>query len=84
MKEDSISTFVNELWDASIVPTLCDYVRIPNKSPAFDPDWEANGHMDKAVRMLEAWCKTQPVDDMTVEIVRIEGRTPVLFLDIPG
>ncbi len=76
--------FVNGLWDESIVPELCDYVKVPNKSPHFDPDWEEHGHMEKAVRMLEAWCKTQPVRDMTVEIIRIEGRTPVLFVDIPG
>jgi acetylornithine deacetylase/succinyl-diaminopimelate desuccinylase-like protein len=40
--------------------------------------------METAVQMLEAWCKTQPIKDMTVEIVRIESRTPVLFIDIPG
>jgi acetylornithine deacetylase/succinyl-diaminopimelate desuccinylase-like protein len=76
--------FVNGQWDESIVPELCDYVRIPNKSPHFDPDWEEHGHMEKAVQMLEAWCRRQPVDGMQVEIVRIEGRTPILFIEIPG
>ena len=76
--------FVNEVWDAQIIPELCDYIRIPNKSPAFDPDWENRGYMEKAVQQLEAWCKQQPIDGMTIEIVRIDGRTPVLFLDIPG
>jgi acetylornithine deacetylase/succinyl-diaminopimelate desuccinylase-like protein len=76
--------FVNDLWDSSIIPELCDYIRLPNKSPHFDPDWEKHGHMDKAVQQLEAWCKTQPVRGMSVEIVRIEGRTPVLFAEIPG
>ena len=76
--------FVNEVWDSQIIPQLCEYIRIPNKSPAFDPDWEKHGHMEKAVQQLEDWCKQQPIDGMTVEIVRIDGRTPVLFLDIPG
>ncbi|HEY5644973.1 MAG TPA: hypothetical protein VIS76_03440 [Pseudomonadales bacterium] len=44
-----IRAYVDGRWDASIVPTLCDYIRIPNKSPMFDPDWAANGHMQRAV-----------------------------------
>ena len=76
--------FVNDMWDSSIIPELCEYIKLPNKSPHFDPDWEQHGHMEKAVQQLEAWCKTQPVEGMTVEIVRIDGRTPVLFAEIPG
>jgi acetylornithine deacetylase/succinyl-diaminopimelate desuccinylase-like protein len=84
MDNKMTTDFVNAMWDDSIIPQISDYIRIPNKSPHFDPDWEKHGHMEKAVQMLEAWAKEQPVKGMTVEIVRIEGRTPVLFCDIPG
>ena len=49
--------FVDTVWDDSIVPELVEYVRIPNKSPAFDPDWAAHGYMDDAVSMMERWCR---------------------------
>ena len=83
---DSTKTekFVNAEWDDSIIPQLSDYIRVPNKSPMFDPDWEKNGHMETAVQMLEAWCKKQPVNGMSIEIVRIQGRTPILFIEISG
>jgi len=84
MDKQQTANFVNNMWDTSIVPELCEYIKIPNKSPSFDPDWEANGHMEQAVRMLEAWCQQQPVAGMQVEVVRIKGRTPLLFIDIPG
>jgi len=84
MDTNKTADFVNKLWDDSIVPELSDYIKVPNKSPHFDPDWEQHGHMDTAVAMLETWCKAQPIEGMTVEVVRIEGRTPVLFIDIPG
>ena len=77
-------SFVDAMWDDSIVPTLCEYVKIPNKSPLFDPDWAQHGHMDTAAQLALDWCKEQPIDGMTAEIVRLEGRTPVLFLEIPG
>ena len=77
-------TFVNTLWDDSIIPQLCDYIKVPNKSPMFDPEWEQHGYMDQAVTMLHDWCKHQPIDAMQIEVVRLPGRTPVLFLEIPG
>lgn len=84
MDSQKTAAFVNELWDDSIIPELCEYIKIPNKSPMFDPDWEQHGHMEKAVIMIEAWARKQPIQGMQVEVVRIEGRTPVLFIDIPG
>jgi acetylornithine deacetylase/succinyl-diaminopimelate desuccinylase-like protein len=84
MDTKKAAEFVGTMWDESIIPEISEYIKIPNKSPHFDPDWEKHGHMETAVQMLEAWCRTQPIEGMTVEVVRIEGRTPVLFIDIPG
>ncbi len=84
MDNNKTSEFVNNMWDDSIIPEIAEYIKVPNKSPHFDPEWEKHGHMETAVQMLEAWCKTQPIKDMTMEVVRIEGRTPLLFIDIPG
>ena len=35
-------SYINEFWDKHITPTLIEYIRIPNKSPDFDPDWLKN------------------------------------------
>ncbi len=72
------------MWDSSIVAEISEYIKVPNKSPIFDPDWERHGYMDTAVAMLEAWCRKQPIKGMQIEVVRIKGRTPLLFIDIPG
>ena len=84
MDNKKTADFVNTMWDDEIIPEIAEYIKVPNKSPHFDPDWEKHGHMETAVAMLEKWCRTQPIKGMTVEVVRIEGRTPVLFIDIPG
>ena len=70
------------LWEESILPTLAEYIRIPNRSPAFDPDWEHNGYMDEAVALAEAWCRRHALRDMRLEVVRLPGRTPVLLLEV--
>jgi len=77
-------TFCQDLWDRTVVPTLVDYIRIPNKSPAFDPDWAAAGHMEAATQLIAGWCRDHALPDMTIEIVRLEGRTPVIFMEAPA
>lgn len=79
-----LSGFVGNTWDSSILERLTAYVRIPNKSPHFDPDWEKHGHMEAAVQLMAEWCRLQPLPGARVEIRRLPGRTPLLLVDIPG
>jgi acetylornithine deacetylase/succinyl-diaminopimelate desuccinylase-like protein len=70
------------IWDQEILPALYEYIRIPNKSPAFDPRWQQS--MDRAVALIEGWCRKQPVAGLSVEVIRLENRTPVIFMEVPG
>ena len=73
-------------WDNSILPSITDYIRIPNKSPAFDPQWAEHGYMDDAVALMEAWARQQlaAFPGATLEVVRLPGRTPLMLIDMPG
>ncbi len=75
---------VSAFWRARCVPALVEFVRIPNKSPAFDPDWQAHGHMDRAAELVAAWCREHALATWSVEIVRLPGRTPVVVVDVPA
>ncbi len=81
-----LRAFVDRLWDAEIVPCLVDYIRIENKSPAFDPDWEAHGHMERAVELLSGWAreKIKALPGATMTIERLPGRTPLILIEVPG
>lgn len=82
----NLSNFVTTLWDQDIVPTLCDYIAIPNVSQMFDPQWRENGHMDQVVTLFEEWAreKLEGIEGAKVEVLRAEGRTPLLTVEIPG
>jgi acetylornithine deacetylase/succinyl-diaminopimelate desuccinylase-like protein len=84
MDKASIRAHVDRLFDESVIPELIEYIRIPNKSVAFDRDWQAHGHMDRVVARFENWARRQPLKGATVEVVRLANRTPLLFVDIPG
>ena len=76
--------FIGALWDDEIVPQLTEYIRIPNKSPMFDPAWATNGYMDDAVKLMERWARSKlpALKGATVEVVRLPGRTPVILIDV--
>jgi acetylornithine deacetylase/succinyl-diaminopimelate desuccinylase-like protein len=86
MDNARISSFIGKLWDAEIVPQLVDYIRIPNKSPMFDAQWVEHGYMDQAVKLMETWARSKldALPGATLEVVRLEGRTPLIYIDIPA
>jgi acetylornithine deacetylase/succinyl-diaminopimelate desuccinylase-like protein len=84
MDQQSAQAFIDEIWMDSIVPEIVEYIKIPAKSPHFDPEWEANGYVEDAVQQISAWCSGQDIPGMTVDIVRLPGRTPLIFMEIPG
>ncbi|KQP49440.1 M20 family metallopeptidase [Pseudorhodoferax sp. Leaf274] len=75
-------THATRAWDEDIVRQLTDYIAIPAKSPSFDPDWAQHGYLDTVLRNAAAWVEAQKVPGLKLEIVRLEGRTPVLFFEV--
>ncbi len=84
MDASRVEAFVSKKWDDEIVPRLVDYIRIPCKSPMFDADWVANGYMDQAVELMTNWAQAQGLDGMNLEVVRLEGRTPLIYIEVPA
>jgi len=71
-------------WEESIIPELIDYIRIPNKSPAFDPQWAEHGHMERALEQITTWCGQRQIEGLQLEVVRLPGRTPLIYMEIPA
>lgn len=84
MNQTRLTHYINTLWDTSITPTLIEYIKIPNKSPQFDADWEKHGYMDQAVALIAEWCQEQAMHGMTLDVLQLKGRTPVIMIDIPA
>jgi acetylornithine deacetylase/succinyl-diaminopimelate desuccinylase-like protein len=84
MNADQTRQIIDGTWTSSIVPTLEQYIRIPNQSLLFDPDWKRNGHMHRAVALARSWVESQQIQGLTLEIHEIDDRTPVIFMEIEG
>ena len=88
MSETSSATdtkaFIDSFWDEAVMESLTDYVSIPNKSPMFDANWEANGFMDRAVEHMMDWVHSRAVPGLETEVARLPGRTPTILLTLKG
>ena len=86
MNSERLTKFMENLWDRDILPALEEYIRIPNKSPAFDAAWAEHGHMDKVVTLFEGWAreKIAGLPGAKLEVVRLPKRTPLIFIEVPG
>ena len=74
--------FVTEEWLGSAIPTLEEYIKIPNQSPTFDPEWATNGLQEKVVELFVDWVKSKNVPGLALEVVKLEGMTPLIFMEV--
>ena len=79
-----LSSFTDRLWDDEIIPALTRYIEVPAKSPMFDADWSKNGYVDRVVRDAAAWVEGKKVVGLKLEVIRLEGRTPVILFEVPA
>ena len=80
----ALATFADHAWDKRIVPALTDYIAVPAKSPMFDPDWAGRGLLERVVTDAARWVESRRVPGLKLEVLRLEGRTPVLFFELPA
>jgi acetylornithine deacetylase/succinyl-diaminopimelate desuccinylase-like protein len=83
-RADDAVTHALDRWPADILPLLDTYARIPGLSPAFDPEWEANGRLEETAELMAAWARRRPLEGASVEVVRVPGLTPTVLVDVPA
>ena len=80
----AVAAYADEAWDQRIVPALTSYIEVPAKSPMFDAAWAEHGLLDRVARDAAAWVESRKVSGLKLELIRLEGRTPLIFFDIPA
>jgi acetylornithine deacetylase/succinyl-diaminopimelate desuccinylase-like protein len=80
----SRTELIESVWRDEVLPTLLEYVAIPDVSPSFDPEWEAHGHIHRAADLLRSWAEARALPGATVGVQEIPGRTPLLVVEVPA
>ncbi|CAD8186262.1 unnamed protein product [Paramecium pentaurelia] len=74
--------FIEYFTRDQILPSLADFVRIPNLSPQFDPQWQDNGLLDKASNHIVSWIEQQKIPNCKVEMLSIQGAPKAIHVSI--
>eukprot|EP01083_Nonionella_stella_P297209 1009452_1 len=77
-----VTKYIESSWVKDVEKTLCEYIKIPNQSPDYDPDWKTNGLQEKALQLLVEWVKSQDLKGLKLEILADKDRTPLIFLEV--
>ena len=80
----ALRAFADRAWDERIVPALMSYIEVPAKSPMFDAQWQQHGYIDRVTREAAAWVESRKVAGLRLELIRIEGRTPLILFEVPA
>ena len=80
----ALAAYADTAWDQRIVPALTAYIAVPAKSPMFDAAWAEHGLIDRVVCDAASWVESRQLAGLKLEVLRLQGRTPVIFFDIPA
>nr|WP_132112911.1 M20/M25/M40 family metallo-hydrolase [Actinocrispum wychmicini] len=84
VEHNALNSTVDRLWESEILASLSELISVPALSPAFDADWAARGHLDAAAEHVRRWVASRSLPGASVEIVRLDDRTPLVVVDIPA
>lgn len=69
-----VRDFCDARWDTEVPPLVQEHIRIPAVSPAYDPGWEADGHLHRAVGTSAAWLASVPLPGLRTEVLHAPVR----------
>ena len=78
----SVAPFITELWDASIVQALTDFIAIPSQSLDYDSDLFTNGLQEKAFDVIVRWVQAHKPAGTTLLLHTAPARTPFLHIEV--
>lgn len=80
--KDSINTFIDKTFWQSYVPSLQQFIAIPNTSRLYDPEWYTNGLLEQAGKHIQSWVEGLNIKGLKSELMKLEGFSPLLFVEV--
>lgn len=65
-------------WNDWFVKGLSDFIRIPNLSPFFDPEYLTNGHLQKAIDTVDEYINKLEIQGLKRHIFKSESGLPLI------
>ena len=57
MNKEATEKFISEQWDSWYMEGLQAFIRIPNLSLLFDPNYQTNGLLEQAIDLVDSYAQ---------------------------
>jgi acetylornithine deacetylase/succinyl-diaminopimelate desuccinylase-like protein len=84
MDQTTVRDAIARTWAGDVIPSLSGLVAIPALSPQFDASWHATGQLRAAADHVGAWAGSRDLAGARHEVVELDGRSPLLLIDVPA
>ena len=73
MNKDATEKLIGEQWDSWYMEGLQAFIRIPNLSLNFDPDYATNGLLEQAIDLVDDYAQRLDIQGLERHIFKGEG-----------
>lgn len=77
--------FIHDSMELMVIPAICEFIKIPNQSRNYDPDWKSAKLQLQACDFAMKYAQNLNVKGLKMQLVHEnEERTPFIFVEIPA
>ena len=80
--ESLIKEYINDAINNQFLEAMFEFIKIPNQSRLFDPEWKSNKLLNKVIELAKNFAISQEIENMTIEVLEEKNKTPALMLII--
>lgn len=76
---EQMEKYLKEQTEALLIPTIQEFIKIPNQSRAFDPEWQTNKLNERVCDFAIEFANKLNIENFTIEKIEEKERTPVVL-----
>lgn len=84
MDKDKTAAYIDSEYNSKFVEPLQEFIKIPNLTPAFDPEYFTNGLVQQAINHVKAYAESLEIEGLTFNVNDKEGRCPMVVMVYEG
>ena len=64
---------------STLIPSISEFIKIPNQSRSFDSEWATNGLQEKACKFAMDFAEKQEIQNLTMTLIEEKDKTPAIL-----
>ena len=84
MDTEKTRKYIDENFDKYFIEPLSDFVKIPNLTPSFDPEFNSNGLIEQAIDHVKTYAESLNIEGLEFHVHNEPDKAPMAVIVYPG